>query len=133
MKKISIISILFSLVFTNLTQAKGFGKDDVANFCRDKEAPTTGKQMDGKDASNTVLNLIAGKYSYSNGGALLLFTNNYYIIKLPSNRDGIHGTSGDDLIASGGILGGCSKEQLSEAITNNSLNAGSFKLLKRYR
>jgi hypothetical protein len=36
-------------------------------------------------------------------------------------------------MGSGGILGGCSKEQLSEAIQKNSLSANKFKLIKRYR
>ena len=64
---------------------------------------------------------------------MLLFSNNNYIVKLPSDRKGTHVTSNDDLMASGGILGGCSKEQLSEVMAENGLTAGLFVLVKRYR
>ena len=133
MKKLSIITMALFLLSVNSVQAKGFGKKDIVNYCSSKKLPTAGKQFNGISADKMVMNLLAGKYSYPNGGALLLFTNNYYILKLPSNRNGIHGTSTDDLIASGGILGGCSKEQLSEAVSKNKLTAKSFKLLKKYR
>lgn len=133
MKKLSIITMALVLLSVNSVQAKGFGKKDIVNFCSSKKLPTSGKQFNGVDADKTVMGLLAGKYKYSNGGALLLFTNNYYILKLPSTKNGIHGTSTDDLMASGGILGGCSKEQLSEAISTNKLTVKSFKLLKKYR
>jgi len=133
MKKLFLVSITFSLLFLNLAWAKPFGKKDITNFCSNKISPIEGKQFDKKDANKDVLAFVAGKYSYPNGGALLLFSEGYYIMKLPSNRNGIHGTSTDDLMASGGILGGCSKEQLSEAISENALNSTLFKLLKKYR
>ena len=133
MKKLTMVTMAFSLLFVNAALAKGFGQNDVIKFCSDKKSPILGKQFDGKTASNSVLNLVAGKYSHPNGGALLLFTNNYYIMKLPSNTKVTRGTSTDDLMASGGILGGCSKEQLSEAISINGLVGTSFKLLKKYR
>ncbi len=128
-----MITMVLFVLSLNSVQAKGFGKKDIVNYCSSKKLPTSGKQFNGITADKIVMNLLAGKYSYPNGGALLLFTNNYYILKLPSNRNGIHGTSTDDLMASGGILGGCSKEQLSEAISKNSLTTNSFKLLKKYR
>ena len=133
MKKVVSIAVLLSLGFLNLASAKGFGKKDIIEFCSDKKSPILGKQFNGERANSSVLKMVAGKYSYPNGGAMLLFTNNYYIVKLPNTRDGIHGTSGDDLIASGGILGGCSKEQLSEVIRENGLKSIYFKLVKRYR
>ena len=132
MKKTIITVTLLSLLI-NTAVAKGFGKDDIAKFCSDKKSPITGKQFNGESANTSVLKLVAGKYSYPNGGAMLLFANNNYIVKLPNNRDGIHGTDGDDLIASGGILGGCSKEQLSEVVAENGLSAGLFVLVKRYK
>jgi len=133
MKKVVSIAVLLSLGFLNLASAKGFGKKDIIEFCSDKKSPILGKQFNGERANSSVLKMVAGKYSYPNGGAMLLFTNNYYIVKLPNTRDGIHGTSGDDLIASGGILGGCSKEQLSEVMRENGLKSIYFKLVKRYR
>ena len=132
MKKILII-ILFSILFLNFVSAKNFGKNDIVKFCSNKSMPIEGKQFNGERAIPSVLKMVAGKYSYINGGALLLFSNNTYILKLPKNRNGTHGTTADDLMASGGILGGCSKEQLSEAIRKNSLKSIYFKLVKRYR
>jgi len=133
MKQISIIPLLLSLLFLNSVSAKGFGKDDMVKFCSDKKSPITGKQFNGDRANKTVMKMVAGKYSYPNGGALLLFLNNNYVLKLPKNSNGIHGTSADDLMASGGILGGCSKEQLSEVMRENGLKSLYFKLVKMYR
>ena len=133
MKKIYTTILLLSLFSLNTASAKNFGKDDIVKFCTDKALPTAGKQFNGERAIESVLNMKAGKYSYPNGGALLLFSNNNFILKLPKNRNGIHGTATDDLLASGGIVGGCSKEQLSEAIRENSLKSVNFKLVKRYR
>lgn len=133
MKQISTIVLVLSFFFLNTVSAKGFGKNDIVKFCSDKSMPIAGKQFNGGNANQSVLKMVAGKYSYPKGGALLLFSNNNYILKLPKNRNGIHGTSTDDLMASGGILGGCSKEQLSEAMSENGLKAIYFKLLKRYR
>ena len=113
---------------------KGFGKSDIDRVCaktRHKPAPRV--QFDGKKANIEVMRLQPGKYNYPNQGALLLFANAHYLIKLPQNRDGIHGTDGNDLLASGGIVGGCSKEQLSEAMQNNKLQVSSFKLIKIYK
>ena len=133
MKKKFTTILLLSIFSLNSASAKGFGKDDIVKFCSSKAMPIAGKQFNGQGAVQSVLDMVAGKYSYPNGGALLLFSNGNYILKLPKNRNGTHGTSTDDLMASGGILGGCSKEQLSEAIQENSLTNMNFKLLKRYR
>ena len=133
MKKIFVRVMLLSLIVLNSASAKGFGKKDIVEFCSDKKSPISGKQFNGERVNSSVLKMVAGKYSYPNGGAMLLFTNNYYIVQLPNNRDGIHGTSGDDLMASGGILGGCSREQLSEVMRENGLKSIYFKLIKRYR
>ena len=126
------VSILVSMLFSNLLLSKGFGYNDMVQFCKNKKSPITGRQFNGKRASKNIMGLVAGKYIYPRHGALLLFRDNYYIIQLPSNRNGIHGTDGDDLLARGGIVGGCSKEQLSEAIHRNGLDVKSFKLVKRY-
>ena len=133
MKKVVSLFVLLSLGVLNSASAKGFGKNDIVKFCSNKAMPIAGKQFNGERANQSVLKMVAGKYSYPNGGALLLFSNNSYIVKLPKNRDGIHGTSADDLMASGGILGGCSKEQLSEVMRKNGLKSLYFKLIKRYR
>ena len=127
-----ITLLLLSTLFLSTLSAKGFGKSDIVRFCSDKEIPTVGEQFDGQPANAVVLKMVAGKYSYPDGGALLLFLNNHYILKLPQNRNGIHGTSTDDLLAAGGIVGGCSKEQLSEALEVNGLKSMNFKLIKKY-
>ncbi len=133
MKKILIVSSLAVLTLSN-SFAKGFGKDDIINFCKDKPTPLIGKQFDGKKASKSVLSMVAGKYAYPGGGAMLLYSNGYYLLKLPTNHGGIvTGSDGPDLMASGGILGGCSKEQLSEVILKNHLNIKHLKLVKKYR
>jgi len=132
MKRFMLIMIVFGFILQNTIFAKGFGRDDIVHFCKNKQIYSSGKQPDGKRAIESIVSLSAGKYSYPKGGALLLFSNGYYIMQLPSNRNGIHGTDGDDLLASGGIVGGCSKEQLSEAIVKNNLDYHAFKLRKKY-
>ena len=114
-----------------ITKDKGFGKKDIDRACLNQDKPPKdGMQFDGKKADAKIMQLKAGKYKY-NGGHLLLFRNNHYILQLPKDRDGVHGTDGPDLLASG-IVGGCTKEQLSEAIQNNNLKERSFELIKRY-
>ena len=113
---------------------RGFGKSDIDAFCaKSAFKPAHGMQPDGKNASRAIMQFQPGKYSYPDQGALLLFADGHYLLQLPRNRNGVHGTDGKDLLASGGIVGGCSKEQLSEAVQNNRLQASSFQLVKRYR
>lgn len=111
-----------------------FSKSDIDRICANsRHSPTHGIQFDGQRANVAVMRLRPGKYGYLGQGALLLFANDHYLLKLPRNRNGIHGTNGDDLLAGGGIIGGCSKEQLSEAIQNNALQVSSFRLIKSYK
>lgn len=132
MKKILKIIITSLLLLPNILTAQNYGKQDIAQFCSDKKLPSPGKQYNGRYANNLVLKLVAGKYSYPNGGALLLFADNSYLLKIPSNRKKIVGTSGSDFMG-GKVLGGCSKEQLSEALRANSLKSTFLKLRKKYR
>jgi len=135
MSRLMVMMVFLGFVFQHSVHARGFGKKDIDFFCKDKQVDVDASpiQPNGKHAMRGVLGMKAGMYSYPNGGGLLLFANGHYILKLPSNRDGIHGTDGDDLLASGGIVGGCSKAQLSEAIAKNHLNYRAFVLRKRYR
>ena len=113
---------------------RGFSKADIDAFCAThSHKPVSGTQPNGKKADSEVLHLQPGKYGYPDQGALLLFADGHYLLQLPVHRNGIHGMDGDDLLASGGIVGGCSKEQLSEALQNNKLQASSLRLLKRYQ
>ena len=115
---------------------KSWGKADIDNMCNKPSktpVPAAGWQYDGNKASSAVMNMSFGKYTYPNGGMMLVWPDERYLIKLPSTRKGIFGTDGDDLLASGGLVGGCSLEQLSEAIARNDLDFGSLKQVKAYR
>jgi len=130
---ISLSAVLLLTAITTEANAEGFGRADVDNFCENitnKAKP--GLQFDGKKADEKIIQLKPGKYKYPKKGMILLFENNHFLLRLPSDRDGIHGTDGDDLIASGGIVGGCSKEQLSEVFQNNKLDIKTLKLIKAY-
>lgn len=130
---LSLSAVLLLTVIATEANAKGFGRADVDKFCEqstNKAKP--GLQFDGKKADEKIIQLKPGKYKYPKQGMILLFENNHFLLRLPSDRDGIHGTDGDDLLAAGGIVGGCSKEQLSEAFQNNKLDIKTLKLIKTY-
>lgn len=138
MKKIGVlltVQLLFLLALgLQVAKARGFSKADVDQFCQGSTAETTvGQQFDGQKALGAVLAMQAGKYHYPNQGALLLYASGRYLLKLPNGYQGIYGSDGDDLLASGGIVGGCSKEQLSEVIRKNQLTPSQFRLIKRYQ
>ena len=127
------LSTLIVIVSIQTLEAKRFSKSDIDKMCSQNQSiPSKGKQFNGQSANKTVMNLKAGKYSYPNG-MLLLYSSNYYLLKIPKSKNRVQGTDGNDLIGAGGILGGCSKEQLSEAIQSNKLSIDKFKLIKRYR
>jgi hypothetical protein len=133
MKNKWIIYILISCISFDILLAKGFGKTQINTFCTQKSTTIKkGIQPDGNIANKEVINLDAGKYTYLNSGVLLLFNNHNFMLKLPQNFTKMSGTEGNDFLVSGGIVGGCSKEQLSEAIIKNTLNIASFKQIKRY-
>ena len=118
-----------------MNKDEGYGYEDISNFCAsvaDEPLPEPGIQYDGQSASEAVLTLVPGRYDYPNGGALLLFPERSYLMGLPTDREGIFGTDGSDLLAAGGIVGGCNMEQLSEAIANNSLDVDTFTLVRAY-
>jgi len=134
MNKIILTTLFLGLISQQSIYAKGFGKKDIDNFCKSRKIDSLSTiQPNGKQAQKGVLKMEAGKYSYPNGGALLLFPNGHYLMRIPSGSKALYGTDGDDLLASGGIVGGCSKAQLSEAIAKNSLNYKTFTLLKKYK
>jgi len=129
----SLSTVLSLSLFAVEANAEGFGKADIDNFCaQSTNKAVPGMQFDNKKANKNIMQLKPGKYKYPGKGMLLLFKNNNYLLRLPDNRNGIHGTDGDDLLAAGGIVGGCGKEQLSEAFQKNKLNLKKLKLLKLY-
>ncbi|MEM6598357.1 MAG: hypothetical protein AAF635_09325 [Cyanobacteria bacterium P01_C01_bin.69] len=61
------------------------------------------------------------------------FPDGQFLLKLPSDgRTTIYGTDGSDLLAQGGIVGGCFSEQLSEMVVNSSLDVDAFVLVNAY-
>ena len=104
----------------------------INEFCNEREnRPQPGMQFDGKAASSEVLSLTQGIYTYPNDG-LLVFIAGQYILQLPTTRQGIYGTDGDDYITGSGVVAGCSAEQLSEAIANNNISLSSLQLVRSY-
>ncbi|PZD73967.1 hypothetical protein C1752_01531 [Acaryochloris thomasi RCC1774] len=115
------------------SKQRSVGKLDVDDFCaKSTNKPKPGFQFDGKRAATAIMQLAPGKYEYPNAGALLLFSSKHYLIKLPTDSKGIYGTDGDDILFGGGIVGGCSSEQLSEAISNNKMSVNDLKLVNPY-
>lgn len=116
-------------------QAQGYGKDDINEMCLSDNVttPETGMHFDGSEASAAVLALAPGRYDYPDQGAMLFYPDGQFLLKLPEDgRSNTYGTDGSDLLAQGGIIGGCFAEQLSEAIANNSLEVDAFVLVNAY-
>jgi len=114
---------------------QAFGKDDINELCtsEDVSVPEPGMHFDGSAADTAVLALVPGRYDYPNEGAMLFFTDGRFLLKLPEDgRENTNGTDGSDLLAVGGIVGGCFVEQLSEAIANNNLDVSAFELVSAY-
>ena len=133
-----IAALTISASFTSIAHAqegKGVGFDDINNMCiKVTNKPESGLQHDGEKANLAVLQMTPGMYSYPNEGALLLFTNDNYLLKLPKSDKPrtIFGTDGDDMLLRSGIVGGCYKEQLSEALQRNELDPSLLRLQKSY-
>lgn len=114
--------------------AKEYAKESVDAFCLDQRGgkprsspPAQGVQFDGKPAPKAVMDMAIGEYSGRNGSALYLYHHNRFLLRFPGGVTEIKGTGGDDMIAPG-MLGGCSREQLSEALSANGLDPAGFKL-----
>ncbi len=130
---LSVVSGLPLIAVAEASRKSSYGKDDIDEFCAGStNKPQPGMQFDGKEASLAVMRLAPGKYEYPNEGILLLFLNKHFLLRLPTNRNGIFGTDGDDFISTEGIVGGCSAEQLSEVILNNNIRIELFELVKPY-
>lgn len=127
MRKSLILSMAMSSCFyftPGMVNADNeFGQPEISQFCKepDRAQPEKGMHFNGRQADAKILGLPPGKYETVRGGRIEIFENNHYLVQLPSERNGIYGTDGDDLLARGGTVGGCSLEQLSEAIENNKL------------
>lgn len=111
---------------------RGVGKKDIGDFCaKSINRNEPGVQFDGRKADPRALELRPGKYVYPHEGGLLLFKEGYFLLKLPLGRSKTIGTDGDDWLAPG-IVGGCSSEQLSEALQNNDMQISNLEPVKYY-
>lgn len=126
----SVLAIFLLISVAN--GGSGWNYDTISRFCKKHEKPIkTTIQPNGKKANSAVLKFVGGKYKYPDGGAMLLFNNGYYIVKLPNSTKATYGTSGDDILG-GRLAGGCSLEQLSEFLNKNSMQPDRFIIIKRY-
>jgi len=108
-------------------QGQSVSKENIDGFCTQaRTQPTKGVQFNGKSVSRDVLAMRPGRYSYPENGALLYYPDQTFLIRLPDTRKGIFGTDGDDMIMSGGVVGGCFVEQLSEIFERNELAFEAF-------
>lgn len=115
---------------------RAYGKEDIDQFCEEPErsTPQPGIQFDGEAASPEVMALATGRYEYPNEGVLLYFANKHFLLRLPKMEEGdvMYGTDGDDLFDTSGLVGGCSPEQLSEALVKNGISVDSLEFTKPY-
>lgn len=98
-------------------------QSEIADFCEKKPKPEKrGVQWDGEPADSAVMLFRAGDYEldYRRGIWLWLYHDGSFYVHL-SRRTGVSfGTEGDDVI-DGRLIGGCSREQLSEVLKKNDL------------
>jgi len=121
----------------SVTNTRSYGKEGIDRFCEEpgRSVPQPGTHFDGEQASPEVMALATGRYEYGDGGLLLFFENKHFLLKLsrlPQGGGPIYGTDGDDLLDAAGMVGGCSPEQLSEALLNNGVSVGSLELVALY-
>ena len=98
-------------------------QSEIADFCEKKpKIRERGIQWNGDPADTAVLLFRAGDYEldYKRGVWLWLYHDGSYYVHL-SRRTGVSfGTDGDDMI-DGRLIGGCSREQLSEVLKKNEI------------
>lgn len=126
-KSKSLLSVILLFCCCPSIYAQKYDRNVVNKFC-DKNAKT---HVNGY-INPLIKSMPPGKYLYPNGGTLLLYRSNRYLLKLPIGYQKNQGTSYPDLMGSGGIAGGCSKQQLTELFRNQNLIATRFILTKPY-
>lgn len=98
-------------------------QSEIAEFCENvAKPPQRGKQYNGEDADPQVLLFRAGDYEldFRKGVWLWLYQDGSFYVNL-SRRTGVSfGSDGDDMIE-GRLIGGCSREQLSEILKKNEI------------
>ena len=103
------------------------GRGDVEDFCAESgraAPPSAGVQFDGASADERIMTMAAGRYDLPENAAVLLFESGAFIVRVKDYAEQTFGSDGDDMMARGGLVGGCSREQLSEVLAKNGLDAG---------
>ena len=125
MKYVSIALCLLVLAQPALAESS-LGREDVEEFCADPsraQPPSTGVQFDGQPADERVMAVAAGRYELPENAAVLVFDSGAFLVRVKDYSGQVLGTDGDDISAPGGLVGGCSLEQLSEVMAKNGLDA----------
>lgn len=126
MKKF-VLGAMVSLSFWGLMSVTALARDPsertLSKYCEDpaRHKPIPGQQFQGGEADVAVLGFMPGTYKLGDKGAMLyLYKDGSYYLKNNDRNPVTRGTGGDDLMSEG-MLGGCSREQLSEALGRNEL------------
>lgn len=134
MKVFNLLFMAFLAVFLSSPAFAGkeYGKENIDAFCAEQVngkprsvPPAPGLQYDGKPADRSVMDLAPGEYFAKDSAAIYLYDNGHFLLYIPENASETSGTGGDDFMAPR-TLGGCSREQLSEALTVNGLDISGF-------
>lgn len=129
MKKILLIALLIGVALPATAEANSNRKvvapphEDIAFFCEGKPAPQKkGVQWDGAAADRAVMAFRSGEYVLDGGKGvrLWLFQDGTFFVNLSKATGLSFGSDGDDLIE-GRLVGGCTREQLSEVLKKNSI------------
>lgn len=98
-------------------------QSEITSFCEGKpKPPERGIQWDGDSADSAVMLFRAGEYELDarRGIWLWLYHDGTYYLHLSRRTSVSFGTDADDVIE-GRRVGGCSREQLSEALKKNEI------------
>lgn len=129
MKKLLFTTMLAVIAMSPMAHASTKEKveppieSEITSFCEGKpKLPQRGIQWDGKLADSAVMLFRAGEYEldFRSGVWLWLYNDGSYYLHLSRRSSVSFGTDGDDVI-NGRRVGGCSREQLSEALKKNEV------------
>ncbi len=98
-------------------------KDNVLKFCSGASKKKTVKTHDNSNFKKPLPNLSYGEgtHTLEEGTTLTVYEGGAYVLQLGPKYFGARGTSYDDMMLGSQKIGGCSAEQMSEAIRNNKI------------
>jgi hypothetical protein len=104
-------------------------QQDIVKFCAASplaKPDKPGIQYNGRKANMSVLAFMPGTYKFKprdrrDSTGLIIFNDGTYYLYLDTKISTVFTTNGDDLMINRQVLGGCNKEQLSEALDKNRL------------